>query len=352
MKERQIAAGQGEITLSEYWREMDSLSILPLSIIPLETASLKRARLIKGARLESLVELFHDRDTGSGRVGPNQLSQVFDWPPDQDHPDLATINALSGLSSYDVFSLRLELRRLNICVDDHSDLRLSETKNRELTRYMTVFTRPLIQQIYGTSDARINDINGLIAMFSKPNKEEALKNLSMMTQELNIRMEEVPTFLEEYGDIFLSLAYFRNELEKIIPVTIDLALSLRELKWNYQLNRDKQFLSACDNIETNLSDVISSITRRFENFDRHSQSLWKNITAVSFRRVKELITGHHTTIGGVLCGLKVTMNAWNEKFGGGQGGPIQHSNYIISELKQGIDVITGIENRAPKIVVS
>ena len=345
-------SSQDEIELSEYWREMDSLSILPLSIIPLETASLKRARLLKDASLESFVELFHDLDAGSGRVYPSQLGQVFDWPPDQDHPDLATIKALSGLFSYDVFSLRLELRRLNICVDDHSDLRLSEAKNRELTKYMTVFTRPLVQQIYGSSDARINDINGLIAMFSKPNKAEALKNLSMMTQELNIRMEEVPIFLEEYGDIFLSLAYFRNELDEIIPITIDLILSLRELKLNYQLSRDKRFLSACDNIETNLSDVISSITRRFENFDRHSQTLWKNITAESFRRVKELITGHHTTIDGVLCGLKVTMNAWNERFGGGQGGPIQHSDFIMSELKQGIDVITGLENKARKIVVS
>ncbi len=84
MKERQIAAGQGEITLSEYWREMDSLSILPLSIIPLETASLKRARLIKGARLESLVELFHDRDTGSGVVPDSWWKLVFSVAPDHD----------------------------------------------------------------------------------------------------------------------------------------------------------------------------------------------------------------------------------------------------------------------------
>ncbi len=37
--------------------------------------------------------------------------------------------------------------------------------------------------------------------------------------------------------------------------------------------------------------------------------------------MRDLITGHHTTVGGVLCGLKVKMDSWNEKFGRGQGGP-------------------------------
>ncbi len=55
-------------------------------------------------------------------------------------------------------------------------------------------------------------------------------------------------------------------------------------------------------------------------------------------------------MGGVLCGLKVKMDSWNERFGRGQGGPIQRSDFIMGELKEGIDVITRLENEAPKIV--
>ena len=334
---------------SEYNRDKDSLHILPLSIIPLETLGLRRARLLKDVSLESFVELFHDQASGSGRLFPSQLWQVFDWPQGQDHPDLATIKALGGLHSYDVFSLRIELRRLNICVDDHSELRLSEAKNRELTKYMTDFTRPLIQQIYGNSDTRITDINDLIALFSKPNNEESLKNLKLMAEKLGIRMQEVPAFLEDYGDIFLSLAYFRDELDKIVPLIIEITMSMAQLKSNYQLRQDKRFLSTCDNIEKNLNDIISSITARIENFYRPSH-LWENITAESFRRAKELITDHHTTVGGVLCGLKVKTKAWNQRFGRGQGGPIERSDFITSALKQGMDVITRLENAAPKFV--
>ncbi len=306
---------------------------------------------MKNARLESAVEVFHGPDTGSGRWhDPNQLTQVFDWPQDPVHPDLTTIKALFGLHSYDVFSLRIELRRLNIRVDDHSELRLSEEKSRELTKYMARFTRPLIQRIYGNTNSKFADVNDLIAMFSNPDKEEALTNLMLMAEKLNVRVEGVPTFLEDYGDIFLSLAYFKEELDKIIPSINDMIDVLRELKLNHQWRQDKHFVATCDNIEKSFSDIVSSITERFENFDQHSQSLWDNITAESFRRVKELIVGHHTTVGGVLCGLKVKMDPWNERFGEGQGSPIQRFDFIMSELKEGIDVIARLENEAPEIV--
>tara|TARA_R110001606_G_scaffold113634_2_gene240824 strand:+ start:333 stop:521 length:189 start_codon:yes stop_codon:yes gene_type:complete len=45
------------------------MRILPLSVlltIPLDTQTLKRARQIKNARLERMVEMFPGEDTGSG----------------------------------------------------------------------------------------------------------------------------------------------------------------------------------------------------------------------------------------------------------------------------------------------
>ena len=48
--------------------DRDALHILPLSMIPLETPGLKRARIVKDARYESTVELFKGKDTGKGQV--------------------------------------------------------------------------------------------------------------------------------------------------------------------------------------------------------------------------------------------------------------------------------------------
>ena len=57
--------------------DRDSMHILPLTILPLETPSLNRARLIKNVRLESVVELFTDLKSGSGQVDIESLPQEF-----------------------------------------------------------------------------------------------------------------------------------------------------------------------------------------------------------------------------------------------------------------------------------
>ncbi len=330
-------------------KDKDSLHILPLALIPFETKGLKRARMLKDARLESVVELFHDEVAGSGLLYPDQLGPTFDWPKDKVHPDMTILRGLAKLNSYDVFSLRIELRRLKIKDVDAGGLRLSEEKNQELTKYMAEFTRPLIQQVFGSTETEINDVNDLIAMFSRPDKGEALRNLRMMAKKLEIEMEEVPAFLEDYGDIFMSLAYFREALDEIVPIITEFTEALSELRRNYQLQQDRRFMVASEKIESSFNDIITSITGRFESFDRHSQGLWDNITAESFRRVKDHISAHHTTVGGVLCGLTVKMNAWDDRFSDDRGGPIQRSDFIMSEIKQGIDVITRIEAAAPKL---
>ena len=57
--------------------DRDSLHTLPLSILPLDTPSLNRARLIKNVRLNSVIELFTDKDTGSGQIDIEDLPHQF-----------------------------------------------------------------------------------------------------------------------------------------------------------------------------------------------------------------------------------------------------------------------------------
>ena len=329
--------------------DADSLYILPLSMIPFETPGLKRARMLKDSRLETVVELFNDPATGSGRLYPDELGSVFDWPKGEPHPDLKTLRGLASLNSYDVFSLRLEFRRLNIRIPDKSALALSEKKNQELAAYMAEFTRPLIQQVFGSSNTQINDVGDLIAMFAKPDKEEAIKNLRMMADQLEVGMDEVPLFLEDYGDIFMSLAYFREALDNLVPTITDFTDALVELRKNYQLSQDRNFVNSSKQIESDFNDITASITGRFESFERNSQGMWENITAEAFKKVKTMIAAHHSTIGGVLCGLKVKMSAWDARFANGRGGPIERGDFIMSEIKQGVDAIAKIEAAAPKM---
>src|SRR5271165_6327335 len=108
--------------------DMDSLFILPLSILPLTTPALKQSRLVKSARLQSVVELFRDQQTGSGQVDVEDLPAMMGWPDDRLHPDMILMRKLALLPSYDVYSLRITLRREKINIDDIGALRRSDEK--------------------------------------------------------------------------------------------------------------------------------------------------------------------------------------------------------------------------------
>ncbi len=329
--------------------DMDSLHILPLSIIPLSTRALKKARLIKNSHLESVIELYRDEQAGSGQTKPNELAKVFNWKPGEATDDRRTVESLAELNSYDVYCLRIDLRRLGIDVDEQQDLALSPEKQAELTDYMRTFTSPLLKQVYGNEDVKIEDFDQLLQLFSNPNKELALKNLKIMADRLEIDIQAVPAFLEDYADIFLSLAYYQQCLDELIPQITQFIEAMDGLADSYQMRHDKALMSTCEFLRHRLNDVTASITGRFESFEKHSEEMWDNLSAESFRRVRSLIESHHSTVGGVLCGLSLKMKVWDEKVGGGRCGPVQRAEFIMSHMRSGMDRIKEIEDSAPKI---
>ncbi len=327
----------------------DSLRILPLSSIPLENAALQQARIVKNSHLKGVVEMFQGKNTGIGQLEPDQLPTHFGWNSKGEMPDVTRIRALSTLSSYDVYSLRIELRRLGIDVNDHKALTLSEEKNKELAGYMKSFTGPLLQEVYGSENTDIGDFNQLVSMFASPDRAEAQRNLEKLANKLEISLFEVPAFLEDYADTFLSLAYYKDCMAQVVPDVVSFLEKIGDLKTNLQLKRTPGFVETCDFMEPRLNNIITSITKRFERFDQHSDSLWDNISAGSFKRVQTMIKSHHTTVGGVLCGLTTKMDAWDDAFGNLPEGAavVRRAEFIMSNMRHGIEHLEQLEKSAP-----
>ena len=198
--------------------DMDSLYVLPLSILPFKTEELHRARLIKNHLLNGVIELFSERETGSGQINVDDLPDHFQWKQGLDHPDLQILSKLAPLPSFDVFSLRRSLRQLGIPLAEDSELQLTEEKNKELTAYMSSFTLPLIKQIYGSDYLEITNFKDLVGLFKDPDVKKAISKLKTMAETLNIQLDQIPRFLEDYGDIFISLSYYRNCLDRLQPL--------------------------------------------------------------------------------------------------------------------------------------
>lgn len=330
--------------------DRDALHILPLSIIPLHTRSLRHARMIKNSRLDGVVEVFEDASSGSGQVDVESLVNVFGWPMVPPPPDLVLLRKLAALPSYDVYSLRIMLREHGIAVNEVEALRLSPRKIKELTSYMSAFTHPLIQRIYGDGDVSVKSFDDILGLFRNPDVKQAQSKLQQMADSLGIELAGIPRFLEDYGDIFLSLAYYRNCLDQMVPAISEFLKTLGMIRQLRQLVHDEELMKTCAEMEATINGLMVSIAGRFENFERSTNDLWQNISAERFRRVESLIKSYHTTIGGVLCSLAVKIDAWALRFPrGSAASTLKQSQFIMFELRHGFEKIQQIEDSAPML---
>lgn len=331
---------------------VDALDVLPLGIMPLQTKSLRKARLVKTMRLDAVVELYGGRNGAAGLIDIDRLGGLFSWEDARKHPDLELIRQLSDLPSYDVYSLRIALRNLGIAPTSSSYLHLSENKKRELHSYMRSFTRPLMQQVFGGSnEPHLADFNQLLALFRQEDKTEALRNLRLMAERLRIGLADVPRFVENYGDTFLSLAYFRQELDGLIPQIRLFLDDLQELKKLQRFAQDVKFQRTAGEVEDTLRRVIRSLVGRFNAFEIYSRTMWGDINQESFHRLSELISEHHSSVGGVICGLTVKMRGWDKAFGGASGrrGTIGQGEFVLTDFLPGLSEIERIERAAPHV---
>ncbi|MEQ8934298.1 MAG: hypothetical protein RIE56_00710, partial [Amphiplicatus sp.] len=288
--------------------------------------------------------------SGSGQLMVQDIAREFNLPQVPAHPDIALLHRLAKLPSYDVYSLLILLRDYGIPVNDMKALKLSAQKTRELTSYMTAFTRPLMKEIYAGRDVAVENFEDVVALFRNPDVKDAKEKLVVIADKLGIELADIPRFLEDYGDIFLSFSYYRHCLDNIMPSIETFIDSLQDLRCNHQLRQDAGIMRTCTDIEAKVNELTAAITGRFENFERSTVGMWDNISADRFRQVEKLIKSYHTTIGGVLCSLSVKIDAWKQAFPKPyESGPLKRAEFIMSDMKTGFDVIQRIEDSAPML---
>ncbi|HEY9163249.1 MAG TPA: hypothetical protein VIN57_01470, partial [Magnetovibrio sp.] len=306
--------------------DLDALHILPLSIIPFENRSLMHARMIKNTRLQSMIELFQDVDSGSGQMTVDDATRHLRDHAGASPLDIGILRKLSRLPSYDVYSLRVMLREQEIPVNDISVLQLSKEKSHELAGYMKDFTLPLIREIYGGADVNIQEFDDLLKLFRNPDVRMAREKLDMMAKRLDIDLMELPRFLEDYGDIFLSLAYYKQCLDNISPISQGFLDSLHKIRTNWELKSDLNLMQTCEMLEKTFTGLNAHLKRLFDEFDSSTKNFWDDVSAERFRQVEALIESYHTTIGAVLCALSVKMSAWHRLFPRDSvGGPVKRA---------------------------
>lgn len=343
---------------ARFREDNDSLYRMPMAIAPVETHELRRGRMIKNSMLDPAIELYRSADGVSGQMLIGEIDNekghhMFGWPENENHPDLEILRGLAQLTSYDVYSLRIQFRELGIEPSSVECLTLSREKQDSLRIYMQIFTLPLLDLVYGDSDQAAGRIENIVDLFRDPNTELARENLMRLAASLQVDVTEIPKFLDDFADIYLSLAYYQEYVDDLTPKLISMIDDLQKLSTNWQLRQDPHFMTTLTRVEGELNDLLASVTSRFEAFRQHSDRMWDNITAEKFRQIRDHVISSQKTVGGVLCGLGIKLNAWQERFPKSDiGGPIARSEMLFSEILPGLDKLGELERQGRASLVS
>lgn len=328
--------------------DRDSLHTLPIAILPIQTPVFRRARMVKNSRLDSVIEFFSGVGCGRGQLDVPGVSKFLNLPQTPPHPDVTMLKTVAGLPSFDVYSLRILLRAHGITIPDSSALMLSAGKIESLSVYMAKFTRPLVAEIFGRDTAG-QSFKGILGLFRGESAQSVRERLSTMAERLGIPIDAIPKFLEDYADIFMSLSYYRQCLDQLLPHVDQFMQDVVVLRATHQLAQDKSLMSALDMIETTINGRLANVTGKIESFQRSTDDMWRDLNGDRFKKIEALVSRYHTSIGSALCALNVKMTAWTAQFPTSGGGTGRRAAFIMSDIRQGIEYLQGQEDDAPML---
>lgn len=315
-------------------------------ILPLRTKGLKKVRLIKNVRMETRIELYREAGMGSGQVAIDELPDFMTATDDLLHHDVPMLKSVGEMKSFDPYSLRRGLRAAGIEVDNVEAFTLSDPKKRELQPHMRNLTQPLLQHVFGASNIELADPEILRDRLLNTNSATVLQRINCLASALGTTRDELPDLLEDYGDMFLSLGFYKQHLAGIGPRITLLQIWVEEAYQVPHIRKDPMMGPALQKTEGVLGALQQSLERRFNNFETKTKIRWERVSVGTFNQVRALIANHQASLAAVLCGLTVKVFEWESRFPGGDGSYERRADFVLSDLRAGLDHLTEIERDA------
>jgi hypothetical protein len=318
--------------------DTDALHILPLGILPLRTLGLRHARMIKNSQLEGVIELFRGSSTGSGQITTQDLPKVFQMGENEQH-DLNMLNAVSLLPSFDVYSLRIELRRLGISVENTQNLKLSADAQKRAKPYMQHYTRPLIEFLTHGGDTIVNDKSEVMSLLQN-NNSCTKENVDRLAGRLGIHLHAIPVFLEDYSDVFLSLAYYDVCTQQMKGQSRSALQTIDKLRTIPLFAQQPRIIQSMQKVERCLDFLSNDISQVIEDFKSRTALMWEDITAERFNEMRELVLYYQVRLGATLCAATAKVCAWDERFPPGAiGSPAAHAMFLQNDMAPGLELL-------------
>ena len=304
----------------EFLEDNDSLYIIPLRHLPLETGMLRRCKLVKTYALGTAIEMFRVATHGRGFFLIEDIleggnCEMFGWQVEaKEHPDFAMLEVLATLQSYDIFNLRIQFRKHGIDCDQNEYLRLSDEMRLELNVYMRQFTLPLIQTVFGDGVAEECSDGDIVSLFRNPGDSDAQRNIEHMAKKLRVRREELPNFLDEFSDVYLAISYYKFYADRIGIMNSIFMQELDDIRDTLKCKGDPLVEQYCNKTKNMVKALFLEVFQRLDVFERETRDFWSDLDANRFHDVMWLVRDSQEMIAGVLCGIGTKLAGWREKF--------------------------------------
>lgn len=319
--------------------EQDSFDKLELARMPLVNQSLKAGHLIKDAQMQTMFELINDPLAGSLQIRADEISKNFSISA----ADQELINKLASLGSYDVYSLRINLNKLGIKLESDT-LDLSSDTKSKLAQYSLDFTRPLILAIFGNGE--VNETENLQKLFRDSDRERVTRRLKIMSEKIGIPVAEIPDFLSDYKELYMSGSYYMHTFDDILRDVSRLYTWIEHLKSQPEVATVPRITESLAKTEEAMQFLCNSVIERMNEFKGGFESFWKNMSKKNFEKLRRQIEDNRTGLGAVLCGLIVKMRDWSRTFPDNTTGTVSMRIKYLVEMKAFLDKLQNMESEA------
>jgi hypothetical protein len=300
--------------------------------LPVQHPVLRKSKLIKNARFESVVELYREDSVGSAQYHLEAAAKMLEIDL-RSSEDLNLLRNVALLPAFDVFSVRLLLREMGIQVDDNDGLALPPATAEQLDAHMRKFTIPLLRYVYGDQALETATLQQLIRQFRDPDVERAGAHLKRLAEKFGIPVSQVPRFLEDYSDTFLAIALYQHTLAKMEPSVDAFLRAVERLAADSQFQKNRIILASLNRVDSDFRHIIKSVAKRLGASERLIKLLWSQNSDGNFATLQTRIREFHFLIAYLLCGIAAKVNAWNAAFPAvGLGNPARRAELITTDI--------------------
>ncbi len=321
-------------------KALDSIDQLPLAVVPLKSRTLRNARIFKNAKMETILELHNDPVTGSFQVSLDEEDLAETLGVADLKGDDIIVQNLSQLGSFDVFSMRAKLDYLGLSGEvDEDHLKLSTDMKSNLNNLSREFTMPLISAVFGAEENTGFDPTSadLTTLLKSQDINQTKANLTKLSSKTGLALNELPNFLENYSQVFMSVCYYRYLFSEIEEQVDRFIFWMKGVRTHRETQKIPKTHGACIQTEDQILYIISTIRESFGVFNKSFEAFWDDMSPTGFQRLQNEIEIHYNNLGAVLCGIYVKVRNWAEAFPTDDaGGPKMRAQYVVSDIMPGL----------------